>query len=111
MCHLILDIHKIENTQLLNDKRGLELLAIHLCDRLHFHILHQFTYEFQPQGITIVFALRESHLTFHTYPEEQRIAVDIYTCKDQQQQLEYISQMLVKIFKGDRLRDLLLSRL
>ena len=39
----------------------------------HFH-------QFEPQGITGVVLLAESHLSIHTWPEEGLITVDIFTC-------------------------------
>lgn len=35
---------------------------------------------FDPQGVTMIGVLAESHISFHTYPEERYIAVDIYSC-------------------------------
>lgn len=35
---------------------------------------------FEPQGVTGVVLLAESHLSIHTWPEEGYAAVDFYTC-------------------------------
>ncbi len=42
------------------------------------HAQHAFT----PQGLTGVLLLAESHLSLHTWPELDYIAVDIFTCGD-----------------------------
>jgi S-adenosylmethionine decarboxylase len=39
-----------------------------------------FQHSFVPQGVTIVIALSESHVSCHTWPEEGAIAIDSYTC-------------------------------
>jgi len=36
--------------------------------------------KFEPQGLTIVLLLEESHLSIHTYPEHGFVAFDCYTC-------------------------------
>jgi S-adenosylmethionine decarboxylase len=36
--------------------------------------------DFQPQGMTAVWVLSESHFTLHTYPEIGYVSVDCYTC-------------------------------
>ncbi|RKS68232.1 S-adenosylmethionine decarboxylase [Actinomadura pelletieri DSM 43383] len=36
--------------------------------------------EFQPVGMTAVLVLSESHVSVHTYPEQQAIFVDAFTC-------------------------------
>lgn len=35
---------------------------------------------FQPQGVSGVLVVQESHLSVHTWPEVGYVAVDIYTC-------------------------------
>jgi|UniRef100_A0A7V3VT98 S-adenosylmethionine/arginine decarboxylase-like enzyme/predicted RNA methylase len=38
--------------------------------------------EFEPYGLTIVAVLGQSHAVLHTFPEEGRLSVDVYTCGD-----------------------------
>jgi S-adenosylmethionine decarboxylase len=37
-------------------------------------------HKFEPQGVTGFVILEESHISFHTWPEKEYIAIDIYTC-------------------------------
>jgi len=39
-------------------------------------------HKFQPQGITGVVLLAESHIAIHSWPEYDYIAIDIFTCGD-----------------------------
>ncbi|GAA5095165.1 adenosylmethionine decarboxylase [Nocardia iowensis] len=36
--------------------------------------------KFEPQGVTVVALLSESHASIHTYPESGDIFVDVFTC-------------------------------
>ncbi|WP_339434683.1 adenosylmethionine decarboxylase [Pseudomonas orientalis] len=36
--------------------------------------------QFEPQGITVLVLLEESHASFHTYPELGALFLDIFTC-------------------------------
>lgn len=45
-------------------------------------ILGQSSYVFQPNGVTAVYLLSESHASLHTYPEHRACFVDIFTCGD-----------------------------
>ena len=38
--------------------------------------------KFDPQGVTVICLLAESHISIHTWPEEGQAAVDLYTCGD-----------------------------
>lgn len=39
-------------------------------------------YKFDPQGLTALALLTESHMSVHTYPELGYAAVDVFTCGD-----------------------------
>ena len=38
--------------------------------------------KFEPQGVTIVIMLSESHISIHTWPEKGEAMIDIFTCGD-----------------------------
>lgn len=39
-------------------------------------------HRFQPQGVTVLAMLAESHASVHTYPEIGAVFVDVFTCGD-----------------------------
>ncbi|WP_040790713.1 adenosylmethionine decarboxylase [Nocardia paucivorans] len=45
---------------------------ITICDMVHK--------QFEPQGVTVLALLSESHASIHTYPESGDIFVDVFTC-------------------------------
>jgi len=52
-------------------------------------------HKFQPQGITGVILLEESHIAIHSWPEFNYLAVDIFTCGDKampEKALEYLKR-------------------
>jgi S-adenosylmethionine decarboxylase len=46
-------------------------------------VLDEAIHQFEPQGTTAVWILAESHMAIHTYPEENFIALDIFTCGEE----------------------------
>jgi len=38
--------------------------------------------KFDPQGVTVLTLLSESHISIHTWPERGEAAVDLFTCGD-----------------------------
>ena len=50
------------------------------CEIMGATVLHRFTHRFTPQGVTIIFALAESHISAHSFPELGSITLDCYTC-------------------------------
>jgi S-adenosylmethionine decarboxylase proenzyme len=77
--HLLLEVYDIEYN-LLNDGINLQETMEKGIKRAGMTILNIFQYCFVPQGVTIVIALSESHVSCHTWPEEGAIAIDVYTC-------------------------------
>lgn len=77
--HLLLEVYDIEYN-LLDDIIPLLEVIQRGISRAKMTILNIFTHKFEPQGLTIVIALAESHFSAHTWPEKGCIAIDIYTC-------------------------------
>jgi S-adenosylmethionine decarboxylase len=43
-------------------------------------VLNTSTHCFEPQGLTVVLTLSESHFSLHSWPEKGCAAIDVYTC-------------------------------
>ena len=43
-------------------------------------VLDLISNKFEPQGVTAIALLAESHISIHTWPESNYSAVDIFTC-------------------------------
>jgi S-adenosylmethionine decarboxylase len=64
----------------LNDAEYLRGAMVEAATRCGATIVGENFIKFQPQGVTGVLVLSESHLSIHTYPEEGFAAIDCYTC-------------------------------
>jgi S-adenosylmethionine decarboxylase len=77
--HCILELYDCNQT-LLNDanfiRRSLREAAMQAKATLLNEVLHQF----EPQGITALALLSESHISVHTWPEVGYAALDVFTC-------------------------------
>lgn len=45
-------------------------------------VLKTESHKFSPQGVTAFCLLSESHISIHTWPEDGRAAIDMFTCGD-----------------------------
>lgn len=79
--HMICDIKKIENQELLNNITKLKELLDNICSKYSYTILNKIEHIFEPQGCTVLYMLSESHISIHTFPEKAYIAFDLYTCR------------------------------
>jgi S-adenosylmethionine decarboxylase len=79
--HLILDLYDCDPV-ILNDYDGLEQIMLAGLSLSKANVLRIIGEKFQPQGVTLLALLAESHCSIHTWPCERYCAIDLYTCGD-----------------------------
>ena len=77
--HLILELYSC-NKDKLNDELFLRYIINNAAKLSKSKVLNLLSNKFEPQGVTAIALLAESHLSIHTWPECKYAAVDIYTC-------------------------------
>ncbi|MNF22166.1 S-adenosylmethionine decarboxylase proenzyme precursor [compost metagenome] len=67
---------------LLKDAPALHGFFLGALQRSCFTVLDHLTHKFNAggEGVTGLYLLSESHLSYHTYPESHYISIDAYTC-------------------------------
>lgn len=66
----------------LDDLKRVEALMREAAIAAETHIVATVFQPFEPQGVTGVVVVTESHLSIHTWPEHGYAAVDFFTCGD-----------------------------
>lgn len=67
---------------LLDNEHFLRDLLENAAEACGAHVLQSMSHQFQPQGVTAICLLSESHISIHTWPEKGEAAVDVFTCGD-----------------------------
>ena len=80
--HIIIDIKDIENNELLKYKDTSIKILNKIVKEFNLNVVDKAIYQFEPFGVTGVYVLSESHLSIHTFVEEQKVSIDLYTCKN-----------------------------
>ncbi len=68
--------------QILTDLSGVRTIMEAAAREANAEILKVTFHRFQPQGVSGVVVIAESHMSIHTWPESGYAAVDFYTCGD-----------------------------
>ena len=79
--HVLVSLYGI-TFSLLDDIDGIRAAFERAVETCGATVLNRFSHRFHPQGVTIVYALAESHISIHTFPECGSCAIDVYTCGD-----------------------------
>ncbi len=77
--HLLIELTSC-NRQKINNLDYLERIMAQAAEEAGATVLKTAFQDFNPQGVSGVVVIAESHLTIHTWPEYGYAAVDIFTC-------------------------------
>lgn len=79
--HYLLNLYNCSSV-LLNDEEFLIRLIESAAIASGATVLKTVSHKFEPQGVTAICLLSESHFSIHTWPEERKAATDCFTCGD-----------------------------
>jgi spermidine synthase len=96
--HYLLDIESL-NFDKLNDKNFIDKICKEAIKIGKMTLLDHKLHQFNPQGVTGIYLLAESHLSFHSWPEKGSISIDFYTCGNFDKAYESV-QYIIKSFNS-----------
>ena len=70
------------NVDLLNDEEFIRDIVYTTSKKCKSTLLSINSHKFDPQGVTCVAMLAESHISIHTWPEKGMAVCDAFTCGD-----------------------------
>ncbi|MCP3804180.1 adenosylmethionine decarboxylase [Allokutzneria sp. A3M-2-11 16] len=79
--HVLAEFAGID-ASLLDDELFLRRTLEHVLDQAGATVCDVSSKQFEPQGVTVLALLSESHASIHTYPEIGALFVDVFTCGD-----------------------------
>ena len=97
--HFLLELYRCDNDKL-NDESFLRCTLNRAAKLAKARVLNLISNKFEPQGVTAIALLAESHISIHTWPESNYSAVDIFTC-GQNMLPELASQYLIEALKAE----------
>jgi len=97
--HLLLELYRCD-CEKLNDESFLRCILNRASKLANATVLNLISNKFEPQGVTAIALLAESHISIHTWPESNYSAIDIFTC-GQNMMPELASQYLIEALKAE----------
>ena len=92
--HFLLELYRCD-CEKVNDESFLRCILNRAAKLANATVLNLISNKFEPQGVTAIALLAESHISIHTWPESNYSAVDIFTC-GQNMMPELASQYLIE---------------
>jgi len=94
--HIIIDLFDIQNNEILKYNNSIIQILDKIVHEFNLNVVNKAIHQFQPFGVTGVYVLAESHLSIHTFVEEKKVAMDLYTCrtfKDTNKIIDFIKNL------------------
>lgn len=91
--HIVVDVSNIQNNEILKYESTILPLLDEISEQFNLNVVSKSSHQFQPFGVTGVYILSESHLSVHTFVEENKVAMDLYTCTKFEKVEEFIAYL------------------
>jgi S-adenosylmethionine decarboxylase len=85
----------------MNDAEAVREALLRATDECGATLLHCYVHKFDPQGVTGMVVISESHISIHTWPEAGYVAIDAFTCGDHVVP-EKVVPVMERVFKPRR---------
>ncbi|SFE59528.1 S-adenosylmethionine decarboxylase [Actinopolyspora lacussalsi subsp. righensis] len=82
--HVLAELEGVA-AELLDDEQFLTDALNSALDRSQATVCDVISKRFDPQGVTVLALLSESHASLHSYPENGSIFIDVFTCGNRAQ--------------------------
>lgn len=76
--HLLLDMIECEVD--LDDLQAVEDVMTQAAEELGVVIREKMSHKFSPYGLTVIYIIAESHISYHSWPEYNSAFVDVFAC-------------------------------
>ena len=97
--HLLIELRQCD-PRYLDDLDYVRETMVAAAQIMDAQIIGESFHRFNPQGVTGVLAIAESHLSIHTWPELDYAAADIFTCGSSFQP-QVAAQLLIDRLKSN----------
>lgn len=79
MKHVLFTLYEC-NTGFLDDEEYIKQVLTEASYHMGATLLSVHSHKFHPQGVTSIVLLAESHISIHTWPENNIAVCDVFTC-------------------------------
>ena len=106
--HCILELYGCDSSRL-DDEAFLRDTITTAAKRAGATLLNLITHRFEPQGVTGLALLAESHISIHTWPEKGTLLLDIFTCGPEEKGFNALAA-LERLYQPAKIRRQVLRR-
>jgi S-adenosylmethionine decarboxylase len=104
--HTLIDLYDVDFELIDNMEKTMSILR-NISSIVNLTILKESFHKFEPQGLSAILLLSESHISIHTWPEKNMACLDIFSCKNNPE--EHVDN-IVKLFNTNQFKHTTIYR-
>ncbi len=94
--HYLIDLYGCQEKQI-DDSEELKNILVSSVKNTEAVVLSEYFYHFSPRGVTGFLLLSASHIAIHTWPEENHLTLDVFTCVSMDETKKIVENILKSI--------------
>jgi S-adenosylmethionine decarboxylase len=106
--HIIADLFGVD-PRIIKYVEDVKKIVDPILLKAKLNVLGSQYHQFKPFGVSCVYLLAESHVSLHTWPEVGYIAMDIFTCGDEEKAF-VTYELLKEAFKPEKIKEKVIFR-
>lgn len=112
--HMIGDLYKCDLSLFAElSEKDIEKSISEIIEKCNLNALGSYIHLFEEGGFTTIFALAESHISIHTWPEINYVSLDVFVCnysRDNSQNAKKLYYMICRLFKPRKNSSKIITR-
>ncbi|MCD6434468.1 MAG: adenosylmethionine decarboxylase [Candidatus Diapherotrites archaeon] len=98
--HIIAELHGCPTAKL-ERAETVKKILLSAAKYANFVVVGNTFHQFKPRGATGIVLLASSHISAHTWPEHNYVALDVYSC-DGREKAKKATEFCIKAFKAKK---------
>lgn len=90
------------NYDKINSVQTIRNAAKHLIKDANLTFIKDATYQYSPQGVTVIAIIAESHIAIHSWPEHKFVSIDLFSCSNEEVDIGKLSETAKEIFEAKK---------
>lgn len=106
--HIVVDLFGVD-PKLISTVDVVKGILDEAVDKSNLVVINSFFHQFEPHGVSCIYLLATSHISFHSWPEIGYVALDVFVCDKDEKAYAFLDIIKGK-FKPEKIETQIIKR-
>ncbi len=107
--HLLVELFGVKS-ELISKKKDVKKVLDRAISKSKLKAISCLYHQFKPFGVSCVYLLKSSHVSFHSWPEKSYVALDVFSCDKNEKKVFEFFKVVKDGFKPKRIIKKVIKR-